>query len=58
MHWSRFEAMVPRLVGQMIDVRLVRARTGYQDGAGAEKVGPRSRRLRIDPTFGRDDVNN
>ncbi len=48
MHWSRFEAMAPLLVSQMIDVRLVQARTGYQDGADAGTVGRSGRRLRIE----------
>lgn len=40
--------MVPLLVGEMIDVRLVQARTGYQDGADAGTVGRSGRRLRIE----------
>jgi hypothetical protein len=48
MHWSKFEAMVPLLVGRMIDVRLVQACTGYQDGADAGTVGRGGRRLRIE----------
>lgn len=48
MHWSLFETMVPLLVGRMIDVRFVQARTGYQDGADAGTVGRSGRRLRIE----------
>lgn len=48
MHWTRFEAMVPLMVGRMIEVRLIAARTGYQDGADAGTAGRGGRRLRVE----------
>ncbi|MDR6099835.1 hypothetical protein QE369_000013 [Agrobacterium larrymoorei] len=48
MDWRKFEAMVPRLVGHMIDVRFAQARPGYQDGADAGTAGRSGRRLRIE----------